>query len=169
VEFGTSELIWAVINFTVFFLLLRKFLYRPVLKLLDARRDEVQENLSQAEEARKEAGAARAEYERQLARTKEEAQGLLSRAQATADKTRDEIMAQAQRQSEEMIDRAQKAIAGEKERALTEIRKEIADLAVMAAGKVVERSLDVEQHREMVNELVKRMPGAGGPAAGRAS
>ena len=79
-EFSTNELVWAIINFVVFLLLLRVFLYRPVLKLLDARRDEIQGNLAQAETARKEAEAARAEYERQAAKARDEAQAVISRA-----------------------------------------------------------------------------------------
>jgi len=169
VEFSTNELIWAIINFVIFFLLLRLFLYRPVLKLLDARREEIERNLARAETARQESEAARADYERQIARAREEAQSLLSRAQATADKTKDELLAQAERQAQDIIERAQKAISSEKERALVEIREEIADLAVMAASKVVERSLDVEQHRKLVDDLVKKMPGPEGPSAGKAS
>jgi F-type H+-transporting ATPase subunit b len=169
VEFSTNELIWAIINFVAFFVLLRLFLYRPVLKLLDARREEVERNLAGAETARQESEAARADYERQVARAREEAQSLLSRAQATADKTKDELLAQAERQSHDIIERARKAISSEKERALVEIREEIADLAVMAASKVVERALDVEQHRRLVDDLVKKMPGPGGPSAGKTS
>ncbi len=168
-EFSTNELIWAIINFVIFFILLRLFLYRPVLKMLDARRDEIQANLSQAENARKQAEEARAEYDRHLARAKEEAQSMVARAQAAADKARDELLAQAQRQAEDTIQRAQKAIASEKERALNEIRQEVAELAVMAAGKVIERSLDVEQHRQLVNDLVRKVPEADGPRAGKAS
>ncbi len=161
-EFTTNELIWAIINFVVFFVLLRIFLYRPVLKLLDARREEIRGNLAQAEGARQEALKAKADYERQLAKARDEAQNLISRAQAAAEKTKDELLGQAQRQAQDTLDRAQKAIANEKERALDEIRREVADLAVLAAGKVIERSLDVEQHRQLVDNLVKKMPDAGG-------
>ncbi len=164
-----NSLIWAIINFVIFFALLRMFLYRPVLRLLDARRDEIQTNLSQAETARKEAEEARADYERQLAKARDEAQSLLARAQAAAEKTKDEILGQAQRQAAEAIERAQKAIASERDRALNEIRREVADLAVMAAAKVIERSLDVEEHRQFVNDLVRKVPDADGPRAGRAS
>lgn len=163
-EFTVNELIWAIINFVVFFALLRHFLYRPVLKLLDARRDEIQNNLAQAEAARKETQEAKADYERQLAKARDEAQNLISRAQATADKTKDDLLGQAQRQAQDTLARAQKAIASEKEQALDEIRREVADLAVMAAGKVIERSLDVEQHRQLVDDLIKKMPDAGGPS-----
>lgn len=157
-EFSTNDLIWAIINFVVFFLLLRLFLYRPVLKLLDARREEISGNLARAEEARREAEEARAEHERLLAKARDEAQGLIARAQATAEKTREELLGQAQRQAQDMIDRAQKAITSEKERALNEIRQEIADLVVTAAGKVLERSLDTDEHRRLVNDLVKELP-----------
>ncbi len=159
-EFSKNELMWAIINFVVFFVLLRLFLYKPVLKLLDARREEIKNNLDQAEAARRQAEESRTEHERQLAKAREEAQSLIGRAQATAEKTKDELLGQAQRQAQETLERAQKAIANEKERAITEIRQEIADLAVMAAGKVIERSLDVEQHRELVNDLIKKMPEA---------
>jgi len=157
-EFTTNELIWSVINFVVFFLLLRRFLYRPVLSLLDARKAEVEKSLEAAERARQEAEASRAEYERRLAEARTEAQNLVSRAQASAEKTKTEILDQASRQAEEMIERARKAIASEKERALNEVRQELAELAVLAASKVIERSLDVEEHRGLVNDLVKKLP-----------
>jgi F-type H+-transporting ATPase subunit b len=158
-EFSIHSLIWSIINFVVFFLLLRWLLYRPVLKLLDARRDEVRDNLARAEKASREAEKSRAEYERQMAGARSEAQELLSRAQSAAEKTKDEILAQTQRQSEEMLKRAQKAIGSEKERALNELRQEVAELAVMAASKVIERTLDVDEHRRVVNDFVKKLPG----------
>jgi len=157
-EFTTNELIWSIINFLVFLLLLWRFLYKPVLKLIDARRDEIEQNLSRAEEARRQVESQQAEYERKLAQAREEAQSLISRAQATADKTKEEILSQAGRQAEEMIERAKKAIGSEKERALNEVRKEIADLAVLAASKVIERSLDVEEHRRLVEDFVNKLP-----------
>ena len=157
-EFSTHSLIWAVINFVTFFLLLRWLLYRPVLKLLDARRDEVRDNLDRAERARREAEASLADYERKMAGARSEAQELLSRVQSTAEKTKEEILAQAQRQSEEMLKRAQKAIGNEKDRALTELRQEVAELAVMAASKVIERTLDVEEHRRLIDAFVKKLP-----------
>ncbi len=164
-----NSLKWAIINFVIFFAALTWLLYRPILKLLDARRDEIKGNLDRAEAARKEAEEAKAEYERRAAKAKEEAQELLARAQATAEKTKDELLAQAQRQAADTIERAQKAIASEKERAIAEIRQEVADLAVMAAGKIIERSLNVEDHRQLVNDLVKKVPDAEGSRAGNAS
>ncbi|RJQ09218.1 MAG: ATP synthase F0 subunit B [Bacillota bacterium] len=166
-EFSTNELIWAIINFVVFFVLLRLFLYRPVLKILDGRREEIRDNLAKAEQARTMAEKALAEHERQLAKARDEAQAVISRAQATAEKTKDEILSQAQRQAQDAIERAQRAIASEKERAVTELRREVADLAVMAAGKVLGRSLDVEDHREFVDEMVRKLPPAGGVPAGK--
>jgi F-type H+-transporting ATPase subunit b len=164
VEFSIHSLIWSIINFTVFFLLLRWLLYRPVLRLLDARRDEVSDNLARAESARQEAEAGRAEYERRLAQAREEAQAMIRRAQATAERAKDDILSQAQRQSDEMLERAQKAISAEKERALAELRREVADLAVLAASKIIERHLDADEHRRLVDEFVSRLPEESGPA-----
>jgi len=157
-EFGINELIWAAINFVVFLVLLRLFLYRPVLKVIDARKDEIRENLSGAEAARREAEARQAEYERKVAEAREEAQKLIARAQTTADKTKEEILSQANRQAEELIERAKRAIGTEKEMALHEVRREIADLAVMAASKVIEKTLDAKEHRRLVDDFLKKLP-----------
>jgi len=152
--FSTNELIWAVINFLIFFAIVRLVFFKPVLKTLDERRAEVRENLSRAETARKEAEELRVKYEEQVGAARREAQELLNKAARSAEETRQEIVDRADAEAQRMLEKAREAIRHEKEKALDALRNEVADLAVLAAGKVVGKALEPKDHRRLVDEFV---------------
>lgn len=149
-----STLIWSIINFVVLLAILYKFLYNPILNVLDKRKEEVANNLAHAENSRKEAEDMFADYKKQLADASAKAQGIITKANKAAEQSKNELISEAREEAASMTKKAQEDIQREKEQAMKEVRDEIAGLAVLAAGKVLEKSLTQEDHEKMINDFV---------------
>lgn len=156
-EFNLHEFIWAIINFVILLALLYKFLYKPILNVLDKRKNEVSENLSNAETARKEAEETLARYKEELKKAKTEAEEIISSAVNKGEEKRQEIIQEARDEASNMLKRAKEEITNEKEKAIAELRDEVATLAVMAAGKVIEREIKDKDHERFVKEFVSEV------------
>ncbi len=156
-DINLSTAIWAVLNFILLVLLLKVFLYKPICNMLDSRKQEVVDNLNSAEEAKLEAQKLRDSYTEQIQNARNEAQDIINQATKIGEQTKADILNEAREEAERMTARAQAEIVREKNEALEEIRNEVADLAVMAASKVVGRTIDAADHREMVDNFVKEV------------
>ncbi len=156
-NFDSNTMIWSIINFFVLLAILYKFLYQPVLKMFDQRKEEVANNLSHAEASRKEAEEMFADYKKQLADASSEAAEIINKAGKTAEESKNALIAQAREEAAAIFAKAQEEIRREKERALKEVRNEIADLAVLAAGKVLEKSITKEDHEKMIEDFVSQV------------
>jgi len=155
--FSLHEFIWTIINFVVFLIIIRVVFYKPVLKVLDDRKQEVESNLSRAEQAQREAEELRVKYQEQVGNAQREAQEMLNRAAKLAEEKKAEIVAQAQSEATRMIEKAQEAITREKEQALAELRDEVANLALLAAGKVINKTLTAEDHHRLVKDFIREV------------
>ena len=151
-ELHVSTIIISMINFLVLVFLLKKFLYGPICGMLDARKEEVVNNLNQAEEAKNEAQKLKEDYQAQIKDAKNEAQEIINKATQIGEQTKNEIVKAAK-----LTKKAQEEISREKSEALNELRSEVANLAVLAAGKIVGKSIDVKDHENMVNNFVKEV------------
>jgi len=152
-----NELIWAIINFLVLLAILYKFLWNPILNALDKRRNEIKENLSSAEDLKRQAEKVLDEYRKQLDEAKNEAQEIINQANKTAEDAKSRILAQAKEEAARISQRAREDIQREKEQALEELRDEIAALAVMAAGRVLEKNISKEDHEKLVQEFLSEV------------
>ena len=152
-----STVIFAIINFCILVVGLKVFLYKPVCNMLDSRKEEVANNLNSAEEAKLEAQKLRDEYAAQIQNARNEAQDIINQAAKIGEQTKADIVNEAREEAARLTAKAQDEIAREKTEALNEIRNEIADLAVLAASKVVGKTIDVADHQNMVNNFVKEV------------
>jgi len=157
VEISPSTVIFAMINFAILVVGLKVFLYKPVCNMLDSRREEVINNLNSAEEAKLEAQKLKDEYAAQIQNARAEAQDIINQAAKIGEQTKADIVSEAREEASRLTAKAQAEIAREKTEALNEIRNEIADLAVLAASKVVGKTIDVADHQSMVNNFVKEV------------
>ena len=156
-EISPSTVIFAMINFAILVVGLKVFLYKPVCNMLDSRREEVINNLNSAEEAKLEAQKLKDEYAAQIQNARAEAQDIINQAAKIGEQTKADIVTEAREEASRLTAKAQAEIAREKTEALNEIRNEIADLAVLAASKVVGKTIDVADHQNMVNDFVKEV------------
>jgi len=99
----------------------------------------------------------RKEYEARLAEARQEAQDVIVKATKLGEEMKNDIVANAQAEATKAIQRAQEEIGREKDQAIAALRDEVATLAVMAAGKVLDKSISVEDHKKLVNEFVSEV------------
>jgi F-type H+-transporting ATPase subunit b len=147
-------LIFQVINFLLLLYLLNRFLFKPLLARMDERGEKIAKGLEDAETAARDRELARAEREAAVSEARKEAADMLARANKIAEDTRKEILEQARSEAEKVTARAREEIVAEKDRAMAEIRGQVADLALAAAGKLVRREMDGPTQRRLVEEFL---------------
>jgi F-type H+-transporting ATPase subunit b len=151
-------MIWTLVIFLVVLFILGKFAYPKILGAVEAREKALEDAIEAAKKDREAAAALLAEHTKALAATRDEAQKIIADARAAADKVRTDLIEQAHREQQQMLERARAEIIAEKERAMAELRKQTVDLAVRAASKVIERNLDVEANRTIVESFLASIP-----------
>ena len=146
-----------VTGFILLWMILAKFLFRPVLGLLQARQDEIKGTYEAAENERAKADELRADYERRLAGIEAKARARIQEAIKSGDDAKNEIIADARRRSEDILRRGEEELAREREKILSEIREEVVDLSLEAAGKLVGETLDEPRHRRLISDFISRL------------
>lgn len=132
------NLLFTVINVLVLYLLMKKFLFKPVLAVLEKRKEMIASNMEEARKSQQEAESLKSGYEEKLSSAKEEAQAIVHNARELAEQERAGILEKTRIESEQMIEKAKAAILSEQEQAQQEAKEEIAKLAVLAARKIIE-------------------------------
>jgi F-type H+-transporting ATPase subunit b len=148
------QVIVAAANFVVFLALMWTFAFRPISKLLSDRQARIEQGLKDAEQAKRDRETAEQERLATLAEAHRESNDILARAQKVAQETRDADIAATREELERMRVRATDDIAAEKQRALAELRSEVADLALQAAGRVVGETMTDKRQRRLVEEFL---------------
>jgi F-type H+-transporting ATPase subunit b len=148
-------LITQVVSFVILFALLYRLLYKPVLRLLDQRSNRIKESLETAERVRQEAAQSQEEMQGQLEAARAEGQQLIAQAKEVADRFREEELAKAREGIAAERARAEANIRRERDAAIEELRREFAGLAITAAQRVIERSLDESAHRELIESVLE--------------
>jgi len=147
-------MVWTLLIFIALLVLLSKFAYKPMLASVEAREQSLQEALEKAKRDREDAERVLAEHRRQLEAARGEAQKLIAEGRATAEKMKADMLEQTHAQQQEMLERARRDIDTEKTSAIAELRREAVDLAIAGAGKVIERNLDTEANRKLVENFL---------------
>jgi F-type H+-transporting ATPase subunit b len=158
------DFIWQTINFLVLIFLLSRFLYKPIVGMLDERTRRIQESLEAAEKARAEVAQADRERDELLATARREIQEMMATAQQVADRIQSEARSTAQQEAQRIIESARQEADAERAQAMAELRREVAGLAVMAAERVISRSLDDQAHRQLVEQFLDEQPAPAGRA-----
>jgi F-type H+-transporting ATPase subunit b len=141
-------------TFVFFFLLIRTILFGPLGKMLADRQARIEQGLKDAEQARQDRQRAEEERLAALQEARREANEILARAQKVAQEQRDADIAATKADLERIRERATSEIEAEKQRALADLRAEVADLALGAAGKVVRETMTDQRHRRLVEEFL---------------
>jgi F-type H+-transporting ATPase subunit b len=153
-QINLFQVVIAAANFVVFLVLMWTFAFKPVAKMLGDRRTRIEQGLRDAEQARKDRESGEQERLTALTEARREANDILARAQKVAQETRDSDIAATRAELERMRARASDEITAEKQRALAELRGEVADLALQAAGRVVGETMTDKRQRRLVDEFL---------------
>ena len=144
-----------VINFTVLFVLLRLFLYKPVLKMLDERAKRTTEAMEQAEATKKEYEQARVEVQKQIEKGRQEGQAIISQAMQVGERLKEESRHEATKQAQTIVDRTRIELEAERDKIVGDLRREFVDISISAAEKVIKETLDKEKHRKLIEETLR--------------
>jgi F-type H+-transporting ATPase subunit b len=150
-----STLIAQIVSFLVLFGLLYFFAYKPILRMFDQRSQRIKESVEQAERVKEEAAAAEEENRKKLEAAAKEGQEAIARAMRAGDEARQRAQQEAQVEAAALVEKARQEIQRERDEVIGELRQEFADLTVAAAEKVIEKSLDKEAHRELIEKVLE--------------
>jgi len=154
-----SSFIAQLVNFGILFLLLSVLAYKPILKMMDERSRRIKESLELAEVAKAQAEKAQEEFKLQIVEASKQGQLVIERAAKTGDEIRERAKVEAQAEAEALLARAKSEIRRERDEIIDNLRKEFADLTVLAAGKVIGKTLDKNAHRDMINQVLEESAG----------
>lgn len=150
--------IWQILislcNLLILYLIIRKFLYEPVRKMLAQRRAVIDGQYADADEAKRAALADKSEYEEKLAGAKAEAETIRQNAIAEADRRGEKLVAEAKDKADGIVRRAEAEVELEKQKAKDDIRREIADVSTKLAEKLIEREIDEKDHQELIDSFI---------------
>jgi len=144
-----------IINFIVLFILLRLFLFKPVLKMLDERAKRTKEGMELAEATKKEFEQAKVEVQKQIDKGRQEAQAIIAQTMQTGERLKEESRQEAIKQAQLIIDRTRAELEAERDKIVDNLRKEFVDISISAAEKVIKETLDKEKHRRLIEETLK--------------
>ena len=144
-----------IVNFAILFGLLYLVAYRPIMRMLDRRSGKIKESMQQAEYIQEQAARAEEEAEKRIEAASKEGQELVARASRTGEGLRQQAQEEARQAAESLIAKARSEIQRERDGAIDELRREFADLTIMAAGKVIDRSLDKKAHRQLIDKMLE--------------
>ena len=153
---NVAGLLTQLVSFSLLVALLWVLLYKPVTRALDERSRRIKESLETADRVRQEAAESQAAMEQQNAEAREEGQRLIAQAREVADRFREEEIAKARQDIEAERVRAEANIQRERDAAIEDLRREFAGLAISAAERVIERSLNEDDHKALINSVLEQ-------------
>jgi F-type H+-transporting ATPase subunit b len=151
-------LIWTIITFLVLLSLLRKVAWKPLLAALEHRESTIRGSLDDAQRARQEAEQLLAENRRLLADANRETARMIEQGREEGERLRTALAEQAQVEAKRLVDEARREIVRERQLAVQELKSTAAELALVAAGKLLGTAVTDTQHRRLVTEFLDRFP-----------
>ncbi len=152
---SVPTLLTQVVSFIILLVILRFVAYKPIMRMLDERSKRVKESLEQAEAVKEQSARTEEELKKQLEGAGRESQERIARAVKAGEEVKQKAQEEAKSEAEVLLGRARTEIQRERDDAIGEVRREFADLTVLAAGKVIEKSLNKEEHRELIEKVLE--------------
>ena len=154
-----------IAGFVILLILLSKFLYAPITGLLRERSEGIRNDLEEAERQRREMEELRAEYEQHLARIEQEARDRLQETMQQAHAVRDQLLEETRAEAERTRERVMEEMHRERDKLRVELRDEVVEISITAAERIIERSLDAEAHRAVIDDLFEKTVSQDGPSS----
>lgn len=144
-------------NFMITFLLLKKFFFKPVKKMIDDRQKEIDGIYADADEAKRNAEAAENQYAQKLREANTEASAIISQAAQTAREKGDSILAEARQEAARMKEKAEEDIRLEQKKAVNQMKDEISQMAVAIAAKVAQKEIRQADHEALIEQFIEKL------------
>ena len=150
-----GTLIAQLVIFLLVLLILYRLAWGPLLRILNERRARIAQGVEATQKAMQELEAAERERQAKLDEARKEAQAMLDRITKQAEDLRKELEAKAREQAEALVVKARAEIQQERQKAVEDLRSQVADLAVLAASRIIGESLDLKKHRELIERAIE--------------
>ncbi len=158
--------IWHILislcNLLILFLIVKRFLFKPVKNVLDKRNAEIDKRYTAADEAKKAAEADMAAYRAKMENAQAEADAILQKAQKTAQLRSDTMLSEAKEKADLMFDKAHAGIEAETRRARQSLQQEVANLSLELTEKMLKREVRADDHRELIDSFIDEIGGGDG-------
>ncbi len=154
IDVNPGVVFWTVVTFILLLLVLKKFAWKPILTALDQREAAIKESLEKAENAKKDAQRVLDENQASLAKAEDEAKKIINQSREYAEKMKDQIVKDSKEQAKKIVEDASVEITRKKEAAFSELKSQIAEIAVQAAEKIIRENLDSESQKRIVDKYI---------------
>ena len=156
VQLDPGLYVWTILTFLLLFFLLTKFAWKPLLKALAEREEKIRSSLEKADEAQQKLERLGAEGEEIIGKARAEAQSIVSDGKKASEKVRGEIETKAKEKANTIVAQAEKQITAEKEKAISEIRSEVAALSIQIAEKLIRKNLSKKDNMTLIKESLDK-------------
>ena len=150
-------MIWTIVCFLIALWVLKRYAFGPIQKMIDERRERIRRSLEDAEEAREEARRLLEEHRSLIGQARSEGEQILAEARRVAESQRERVKEETEAERQRRLEDIQRQIEAETQRALGQIRAEVAELALVAAAKVMGKALDADDDRRLIDEAVSEL------------
>jgi F-type H+-transporting ATPase subunit b len=157
VQLDPGLFVWTILTFLLLVFVLAKFAWKPLLKMLQDREDMVRSSLEDAEKAKSELERLNEESEAIMAKARSEAQSILADGKAAAEKVKDDIIAKSKEQANKIREDAGNQFQVEKDKAISEIKKEVVNLTLSVAEKLIQKNLSDADNKSLIEESLKKV------------
>ena len=154
-SFDPGLFMWTIVTFFIVLAILKWKAWGPLINALDKREEDIREALASAEKARQDAEKASSEYEDMMRKAQAEAQQIVSEGKAAGERVKNDIQSAANDNANDIIEKAKAQIDAERRKAIQEIKSSVVDLSMDAAAKVIERNLDSDDNRKLVDQALE--------------
>ncbi|MBQ3589383.1 MAG: F0F1 ATP synthase subunit B [Clostridia bacterium] len=148
------QIVVSLLNLVIIFLIIKKFLFKPIERAMQNRKDAIDEKNAQADKAIADANSAREEYESSLKGAKAEADKIIEDATAQANRRKEKITAEARAEADEIIRGAKTNAELEKKKAKSEIKEQIVDVSTDLAEKIIGREINADDHHKLIDDVI---------------
>ena len=155
---GLVEINWTlafqIVNTIILYVILKKLLFKPVTEFMAARQNGIVESMQEAEGKNEQADKLMQEYQLKLAGVQDEGREIIKDASKRAEERANEIVNSAQDEASKIKERTEAEIKREQQKAVNALKNEVASMAIMAAGKIINKNLDVNEHNQLISEFI---------------
>ena len=148
-------LIAFVVNFIILFVILSLVAYKPIVKMLNDRQAKIKDSMDQAEKIRQDTARSEEEIKAHLETARKEGQNVIAQASQIGERLKEEAKQSARQEAESLVTKARGEIQRDREKSMEELRAEFADIAILAAEKVINETLDKKKHRKIIDDVLK--------------
>lgn len=159
---GIISLDWQILlvelaSFLILLFVLAKFLFKPIMKLLENRSNQIKSAFATIEEKKQDIEKIKQDYQNQLAELNKKASQIIEEATRKGEDQRQKIVEKSQKEANKILEKAEIAIEKEKEKALRELKMQAADLSILAASKILERTIDESMAHQLIDEFIEEI------------